>query len=79
MHLNLLREIPEMLTGYSDPEGYAPESGPRLDDLDPFRQFDRYRLALESMARMLDPEPAGPRHRRLPPRPGPSTPSTPRS
>ena len=55
MHLNLLRDIPELLTGYSDPEGYAPESGPRLDDLDPFRQFDRYRLALESMARMLDP------------------------
>ena len=55
MHLNLLREIPEMLTGYSDPEGWAPESGPRLDNLDPFQRFDRYRLALESMARMLDP------------------------
>ena len=55
MHLNLLREIPEMLTGYSDPEGWAPESGPRLEDLDPFQRFDRYRLALESMVRMLDP------------------------
>ena len=55
MHLNLLRDIPELLTGYSDPEGYVPESGPRLEDLDPFQRFDRYRLALESMVRMLDP------------------------
>ena len=55
MHLNLLRDIPELLTGYTDPEGYAPESGPRLEELDPFHRFDRYRLALESMVRMLDP------------------------
>ena len=55
MHLNQLREIPELLNGYSDPEGYAPESGPVLKNLDPFQHFDRYRLALESMVRMLDP------------------------
>lgn len=55
MHLNQLREIPELLNGYSDPEGYVPKSGSVLKDLDPFQHFDRYRLALESMVRMLDP------------------------
>jgi hypothetical protein len=55
MHLNLLREIPEFLSGYSDPEGYTPESGDPIQDLRPFEQFPRYRLALLSMIRMLDP------------------------
>ena len=55
MHLNQLRNIPELLNGYSDPEGYVPKSGSVLKDLDPFQHFDRYRLALESMVRMLDP------------------------
>ena len=54
MHLNLMRNIPEILLGYSDPPGYRPVSGPRIDNLDPFRDKDRYRLALESMVRMLD-------------------------
>jgi len=55
MHLNLMRNIPEILLGYSDPEGYQPESGPVLRDFDPFQHIERYRLALESMVRMLDP------------------------
>ena len=55
MHLNQLREIPELLDGYSDPEGYEPGTGAAMKNLDPFRHFDRYRLALESMVRMLDP------------------------
>ena len=55
MHLNLLRDIPELLAGYSDPDGYEPETGLPLKNLDPFQHFDRYRLALESMVRMLDP------------------------
>ena len=55
MHLNQLREIPELLDGYSDPEGYEPGNGAAMKNLDPFRHFDRYRLALESMVRMLDP------------------------
>jgi hypothetical protein len=25
MHLGLMRDIPEILRGYSDPEGYQPE------------------------------------------------------
>ena len=54
MHLNLLRNIPEILVGYSDPSGYTPADGKRLVDYDPFREQDRYRLALESMVRMLD-------------------------
>ena len=53
MHLNLMREIPELLFGYSDPEDYKGE--PHLKDLNPFQHFDRYRLALESMVRQLDP------------------------
>ncbi len=55
MHLNVMREIPEVLMGYSDPEGYEPEEGEPLRDFNPFQHFDRYRLALESMVRILDP------------------------
>ncbi len=55
MHLNVMREIPEVLMGYSDPEGYEPHGGERLKDFNPFQHFDRYRLALESMVRILDP------------------------
>ncbi|MDA0746891.1 MAG: hypothetical protein O2954_10255, partial [bacterium] len=40
MHLNLMREIPELLLGYSDPEDYTPTTGERLDNLDPFQYFD---------------------------------------
>jgi hypothetical protein len=56
MHLSLMRDIPEILRGYSDPQDFQPERGERIDDLDPFVSLDRYRLALESMARMLAPE-----------------------
>ena len=55
MHLHLMREIPEILVGYSDPEGYRPREGTPLKNFDPFQHFDRYRLALESSVRMLDP------------------------
>ena len=60
MHLGLMRNIPEILRGYSDPEGYQPEEGERFDDLNPFEHVVRYRLALESMVRMLGP------HKRYP-------------
>ena len=55
MHLALMRDIPEILRGYSDPNGFQPAEGERIDDLDPFVDLDRYRLALESMVRMLAP------------------------
>ena len=55
MHLNQLQDIPELLNGYSDPDGYDPKTGAAIRSLDPFQHFDRYRLALESMVRMLDP------------------------
>ena len=55
MHLSLMRDIPEILRGYSDPRGFQPADGERIDNLDPFVDLDRYRLALESMVRMLAP------------------------
>ncbi len=55
MHLGLMEDIPELLVGYSDPPGYQPPTGQRLDDFDPFESLPRYRLALESMVRMLAP------------------------
>lgn len=56
MHLGLMRDIPEILIGYSDPEGYEPEEGERLEDFNPFEHVSRYRLALESMVRMMAPD-----------------------
>ncbi|NOZ20397.1 MAG: hypothetical protein GXP25_04830 [Planctomycetes bacterium] len=56
MHLGLMRNIPEILSGYSDPEGYRPEKGPVFKDFDPFDAVPRYRLALESMVTMLRPD-----------------------
>ncbi|MBU0606580.1 MAG: heparinase II/III-family protein, partial [Armatimonadetes bacterium] len=56
MHLGLMEEIPNLLTGYSDPAGYTPEQGQPLQDFDPFTHLPRYRLALESMVRMLRPD-----------------------
>lgn len=53
MHLNLLREIPEVVAGYSDPPGWRNANGWRMDAYDPFKA-DIYRLSLESMVRMLD-------------------------
>ena len=55
MFLHLMRHIPDLLAGYSDPEDYAPAQGERIVDFDPYAHFERYRLALESMIRMLDP------------------------
>ena len=55
MFLNLMRQVPDLLAGYTDPVDYAPEAGERLVDFDPYTYFARYRLALESMIRMLDP------------------------
>jgi len=55
MHLGLLRNIPEILRGYSDPPAYRPEQGERIENLEPFKDIGRYRLALESMVRMMVP------------------------
>lgn len=55
MHLSLMRNIPEILRGYSDPPGYQPEKGKRIENLQPFDEIVCYRLALESMVRMLAP------------------------
>jgi hypothetical protein len=60
MHLSLMEDIPLVLRGYSDPAGYDPaEAGVvpavRFEDLNPFERVSRYRLALESMVRMLAP------------------------
>ena len=55
MFLNLMRHIPDLLAGYTDPVDYVPAAGERLVDFDPYARFARYRLALESMIRMLDP------------------------
>ncbi|MBI3946587.1 MAG: heparinase II/III family protein, partial [Armatimonadetes bacterium] len=49
-----MRELPDILLGYSDPPGYQPEQGPRLENLNPYED-DRFRLTLLSMARMLAP------------------------
>lgn len=54
MHLGNLQFLPEILLGYSDPKGYQPTDGKIIQNLDPFRSMGRYRLALESMVRMLD-------------------------
>ncbi len=56
MHLGLMADIPLILRGYSDPPGYVPPQGARLDSFDPFRRVQRYRLALESMVRMTAPD-----------------------
>ena len=56
MHLSLMRNIPEILRGYSDPPSYEPEEGERIDGLRPFHEIGRYRLALESMVRMMAPK-----------------------
>jgi hypothetical protein len=36
MHLGLMEDLPEILLGCSDPEGYQPEEGQVFQDLDPF-------------------------------------------
>ena len=54
-HLRLMANIPVILDGYSDPPGYRPAKGERLERFDPFSAVPRYRLALESTVRMLAP------------------------
>jgi len=49
-----VRELPDLLYGYSDPPGYRPEDGQRLENLDPFSS-GQYHLALLSLMRMLAP------------------------
>jgi len=56
MHLGLMDEIPDILRGYSDPPGYEPEEGGRLDNLNVYEDLPRYRLALLSMVKMLRPD-----------------------
>ncbi len=56
MHLGLMRNIPDILLGYSDPKGYEPDEGPALSDLNPYQDLQRYRLALLSMVKMLGPD-----------------------
>jgi|APSaa5957512622_1039677.scaffolds.fasta_scaffold01632_3 hypothetical protein len=55
MHLSLMADIPVLLRGYTDPPGYTPSVGDRFADFNPFQRVSRYRLALESMVRMLAP------------------------
>jgi len=56
MHLGNMEDIPDILDGYSDPEGYQPEEGERFDDLSIYDDMPRYRLALLSMVKMLGPD-----------------------
>jgi len=46
--------VPDILCGYSDPPGYQPQQGPRLDNYNPFAA-GRLRLALLGMVRMMGP------------------------
>jgi hypothetical protein len=55
MYLTLMRALPDLLDGYSDPPDYQPKDGTRMERFAPYAHFGRYRLALESMVRMLDP------------------------
>ena len=49
-----MNELPDLLYGYSDPAGYEPEKGARVDNMNPFTE-GRFSLALQSMVRMLAP------------------------
>jgi len=49
-----MRELPDLLYGYSDPPGYQPEQGRRLDNVNPFAG-GRFDLAMQAMVRMLAP------------------------
>ena len=54
-YANNMWELPEMLDGYSDPPGYAPAKGGRIDNLDIFGK-GRLKLAMLAMPRMLTPD-----------------------
>ena len=49
-----VRELPDLLLGYSDPPDYQPKDGRRIENLDPFA-VGRFHLAMLSMVRMLAP------------------------
>ena len=53
-NLSNTRDLPDLLNGYSDPVGYEPDEGQRIDELDPFRT-GHYPMALKAMIRMLGP------------------------
>ncbi|MBT5873002.1 MAG: hypothetical protein HOH43_06250, partial [Candidatus Latescibacteria bacterium] len=55
MFLNLVRDIPELLHGYSDPPEYANTQSDPIKNYDAFEAMPLYRSALEGMIRMLDP------------------------
>lgn len=48
------REMPDLLLGYSDPPGYTPKEGPRIENLNPFAS-GHFNRAMLSMVRMLAP------------------------
>ncbi len=56
MHLSYMGDIPDLLSGYSDPPGYRPSTGEPWKDFDSYQHLSRYRLALQSMAQMLRPD-----------------------
>lgn len=53
-NLSNVRELPDLLYGYSDPPGYNPKDGKRLENMNPFKT-GRFQLALLSMIRQLAP------------------------
>ena len=55
MHLSHMHDIPNILQSYSDPLSCQSRQDERIENLDTFKDIDRYRLALESMVRMLAP------------------------
>lgn len=50
-----MRELPDLLLGYSDPAGYQPKSGERVENMNPYKT-GRVSLALQDMVRMLAPD-----------------------
>ena len=53
-NFHTVRELPDLLLGYSDPPGYTPKEGPRIENLNPFA-VGHFNRAMLSMIRMLTP------------------------
>ena len=53
-NLSNVRELADLLHGYSDPPGYVPEEGERIQTLDMFSR-GRFRESVESHVRLLAP------------------------
>ncbi|WP_419663336.1 conserved uncharacterized protein, related to heparinase II/III [Desulfosarcina variabilis str. Montpellier] len=49
-----IRELLDLLYGYSDPPGYQPEEGKRLEKINPYK-MEQFQLALLSLIRPLAP------------------------